>query len=768
MNRAITMLVFVGLLGLGTTAARAAPITIDFEDLPVDQTIGIKYIRNGVVFTGAFIDTADGHRTSPAAHSGLHVAHHFQPEFGAGPMVIEFRSAQTHVFFFGGSAQDTGNVTGTATAFDAGGRMIAQDGPKPLTPSICATLFDLRVGSASISRVEFIALLSSIAIDTAMDDLGFEGNAAPPVPTDTPSVNINSFANGEMIDAASDTLGGTVTGEGLPAEVMVAIDRQRPPGDETPPDILSIPLIGTGTTRNFSSPIRLSLGGQTITVTAENEGGLDGKSSVSIINLPSVIRDGAGSLGALAWAWNAVHCRIAVYASGALATDNVNQFRIDSTMLPKWTAWVLAKSHSGVDHDLFCPTENPRTAIAPTIAQNFRGGRLYFDQIKGALFVPGVFAQAIDTLGGEAATGVPQADPQTSPVAHVWVFQRFARGPTGLPSALEIKGDPPELWVERQGGDLTVLASAGLSLSNSTASISEFFPCSDRQGPCNVVRASSAGRVLDAEHRFCKGTTFGLRPPPAGPDEWVPILGNHTQAVPLLGWVTESRPAGDDDQATHEFPQTHSNGHIWSDWDMFVHPIDPFRDLLAGNNFMEVEFEYYPVQHFFVINGGQPLAGDLYFAAGRWIIDCGHDDFASEIHPPFAMAIIRTIGAPSNPTTWAAIWVNGYYRGDAPIEFRLFPPPRPVPNAFMVVSRPGSSDAAVDVSVIESTNPDFTDSDFSSFVRARFSSTQRPANIGWGGLLPFMSGREYAGIWTIGWETHAEFPVASLSQVWWP
>src|SRR5439155_5315974 len=29
---------------------------------------------------------------------------------------------------------------------------------------------------------------------------------------------------------------------------------------------------------------------------------------------------------------------------------------------------------------------------------------------------------------------------------------------------------------------------------------------------------------------------------------------------------------------------------------------------------------------------GQP--GDLLIAMGRWIIDCGHTDYASEIHPP--------------------------------------------------------------------------------------------------------------------------------------
>jgi hypothetical protein len=163
-----------------------------------------------------------------------------------------------------------------------------------------------------------------------------------------------------------------------------------------------------------------------------------------------------------------------------------------------------------------------------------------------------------------------------------------------------------------------------------------------------------------------------------------------------------------------------------------------------------------------------PQPGDLYFAAGRWIIDCGHADYASEIHPPFLSARIRTIGGPANPQTEAAIWVNGYYRGDAPVELQLDPPPRPAPNAYMVVSRTRTQDAALGVDVIDSADPSFTDPEFSSFVRARFSATQRPASIGWAGLLPFRSGREYAGFWTIGWQPYAAYQVAALGPTWWP
>ena len=750
--------------------AAAAPTTIDFEDLPLDQQIGKKYIAKGVEFDSAFIDMADGHRTTPSAHGGSHLAHKFQPEFGAAPVAMTFASGVSHVAFYGGSSEN-GSLVGTARAYDAvtGGNLIASDGPKALAPQTCGTLFDVKLGTAAIKRVEFtVEAQGGILVDIGLDDLSFEGNPAAVVPGDTPAVTITSNATGSSIDAASETLTGTVSGNGLPSQVTVTIDHLRGPGDQVPADGAVISLVGTGTMRTFSGAIRLPLGGVTITVTAENSGGLEGKTSVSIVNLPPLARDTVGDLGALGWALGTTNCRIGVYANGALSTDGTHQFRIDRTMLAKWSAWFAAKRMSNIDRSAFCPTENPRPAIAPTVAQSYVGGRIYFDPVRGALYTPAVFARAIDTLGGEPATGVPLADPLSAPAAHTWLFQRFVRGP-GLPSTLEIKGEPAELWVERQGGDLVVLTAAKLTLASGTASLSEHFACSGHEGPCAVVRATSGPRVDNPAHRFCNDTTFALRPPsPIGTDEWVPINGSHTQAVPMLGWVTESRPAIDDDGATHEFWQEGPNGHVWADWDMFVHPIDPFRNLLAGNPFLEVEIEYYPAQHFYVIDSGVPQPGDLYFAAGRWIIDCGHDDFASEIHPPFMSARIRTIGGPNSPQTEAAIWVNGYYRGDAPVEVQLFPPPRPAPNSYMVVSRTRTQDAALGVTVIDSGDPDFTDPDFSSFVRARFSATQRPASIGWAGLLPFMSGREYAGFWTIGWQTYAPYSIATLSQTWWP
>lgn len=755
-------------LGLLLCSQLVLATTIDFEDLPVGTAIGFRYAANGVTFSqNVGIGTNTNGHTAPVPHSGTQLAQQFEGEFNSAPLSFDFTNGQTHVALYGCTFSP--RATGVLKIFDATGAFIAQDGPKALTDSSCNTLFDLQSPSPNIKHVEFSAFDSSTNVpesDLEIDDLLFEGGAAPPpVPADTPFISITSPVDGSSVDATNGPLSGTVKGNGLIPQLLATVDHQRMPWDQVPPDAYSIPLVGTGTTLNFSQAIRLPFGALTITAKADNTGGKEGTATVTVTNLPAKLRNIDGSLGPLKGSLDASPtCRVAIYANGALAWDGNNVFTINATMLPKWTAWVSATWLTNL-HNLraYCPTEDAHVALGTTSRQNFVGGRLY-DDSGNVYFVSALFAQAIDTLGGEKGTGTPVGDPQTAPAAHTWQFQRFSRPQGGLSTTMEIKGNHPVLYVERQGGDLIVLTNAGLPLTPGTATLVDQFPCSGVQGPCAIHPPTSGPRVGNAGDTFCKGTTF-----PGGPDEWVPIISQgHTTPVKLLGWVSDSRPAGADYPATHEFWQTHAGGVIWADWDLFVHPVEPFRNLLAGNDFMEVEFEYYPAQYFFIAYNGQPLIGDLYFAAGRWIIDCGHNDYASEIHPPFVSSRIRTEGAGDAAKTVATFWVNGYYYSGQQVDFQVFPPPRPTPTSFLSVSVPRASDAAVDVTVIDPTDSAFSDSDFAAFVLARFSATPRQVNIGYGGLLPFAAGRVYEGTWNVGWETETQYPVAGLSASWWP
>ncbi len=149
----------------------------------------------------------------------------------------------------------------------------------------------------------------------------------------------------------------------------------------------------------------------------------------------------------------------------------------------------------------------------------------------------------------------------------------------------------------------------------------------------------------------------------------------------IVGIVKDSHPAESDNPLTHEhmFERPEIVDHVrwpeWSDWNVIIHPLHPYRNLLgAAQRTFEIEFELYFARHYFVQESAEPKPGDLLFTAGRWIVDCGHDTFLTEIHPPFVLATMRTVDYKGNPATEAKMWVNGWFPGD-PVEFAIYPPP---------------------------------------------------------------------------------------------
>jgi hypothetical protein len=103
---------------------------------------------------------------------------------------------------------------------------------------------------------------------------------------------------------------------------------------------------------------------------------------------------------------------------------------------------------------------------------------------------------------------------------------------------------------------------------------------------------------------------------------------------------------------------------------------------------------------------GDPTPGDLIFAAGRFVVDCGHggdhlDSFKTEIHPPSVFTEVKMVTRNGRPSTQADIWVNLFFvGGNSPqdaVEFDIFPPPRPNPQALLGASTPGDQNGAVKV-----------------------------------------------------------------------
>jgi len=741
------------LIKVATVVALASATILDFEDVPAGTTVTTQYGDRGVVFpNAAYVDT------DPAAHSGTQVLRSDCPcnEFNTAPLVIEFTSGQARVSMFAGASSEA-PVDGTLSAFDADGVMIAQDGPKPVAINAFTTIFEVSVAEAVITRVE---LKMGTTHFEAIDDLEFEGLTAPPVPTTPPTVDISSPADGELLDVSSLLIEGTVTGVSLFPTAKIIVKFGLPPDSTAGPLTISVPLAGTGTTRTFSQLISAIPGPYTVTVEADNTANLTGSDTVSFTNLPAAIHarfvadGGTATFGGLIYGAGAEGCLIGVYDKGAISLLGGVTHTILGNIFDKWFS---LRELAAPLPELGCP--NAEQGGAPgggsARAQDFQHGRIVSVPAIGTHFIPEVFVDAIDKLGGQEATGAPLSDPTSSSgVSQTWLFQRFQQFHGGLPrltSTLEIRGNPPTLWVERQGSDvLPVFDDDTFAGAPDLATIWNRFPCSDLNGPCTVTPPGSGpGLDLPTAQSFCADSSgdVGKFPFSSGVPEWPAVVGDYV-STSVLGVVEKSEMAGRDWPLTHEY---HAGPLSFrSDWNVKLRPLHPFRNLLAINKTLEIEFENAYYNHFGV-GWDWPKIGDLLFVSGRWIIDCGHDaddstsvlEFNSEIHPPAVIAIMRTVEHEGHQATRADIFVTGWYAGD-PVEFDIFPPPRPSPDAFLTVVKPVDSEATRNVSI------DWT---FPSFMGAhvRFTAPLRENEVTGDGWLKWGTGRGYEGRWFVYW-----------------
>jgi hypothetical protein len=212
------------------------------------------------------------------------------------------------------------------------------------------------------------------------------------------------------------------------------------------------------------------------------------------------------------------------------------------------------------------------------------------------------------------------------------------------------------------------------------------------------------------------------------PPEWVPVRDNFIPA-PIWGVLFEAKHASGDNPFTHRqwfqpcpvpvveelvpwvillgptalliVEALRSESICPADWDLKIRPLPGFRSMQAVNRDMvQVEFER---EDWGALAGayGDPVPGELIFAAGRYVVDCGHRPFKTEIHPPFVYTAVTMVTHDGRPATQADIWVTKFFPGgDSPteaVEFDIFPPPRPSPQALLGARTPGDQDAAVKV-----------------------------------------------------------------------
>ena len=800
---------------LCSVSVTPAQTVLDFEDadIPTNTTIDAQYGLRGVLFEHASLEQ------DPAAHSGMRVlrsirtgTEYFGPPL---PFVMTFTSAQARVKFFAGSQGVS--LNGTLTAFDSSGNVVATDGPRFVPQDTFTTAFQVTIPTPSITRVEF--QLENTAFES-IDDLEFEGEPPPtpppqPIVTIThPIDGINVDIPGDLpkLDIA-----GTVTGEGLLSRVTVTVAFKRPPESAAlPPLTLELDLTGTGTTRQFSLPDGMNgvpLGPITVTATAQNVGGLKGSATSTITNLPRAVRDrfitegGAAVFGEFQYGIVGL-CSIAVYKHGAICGRSGGAIVIRGDIFTKWLSLRGPFNETGW---FGCPSNEEGDTIGGARSQPFERGRIYA-HLPGvappaAFYVPTVFTEAIDKRDGDEGIGLPLADPTDSAgVMQTWLFQRFLRpdNPDGLlPSTMEIRGSPPTLWMERQLGTwfqgpgilsgTFVLSAFDKERHKSAATLWEGFDCNGNNlGPCTVDPEADfpPSNLPDAGIQFCGGDTYfpGSNDPP----EWKTGPSGDFVALPVFGAILDAHMADIDNGLTHE---THNANCPYlglglaigavlqpppialgeyvaaqeygltcvSDFEFFVRPIGPITkpagvaSLFGKDNKdrikTEYEIAYAAAAHNFL---GAPATGDLVHMTGRWIIDCGHKTFKSELHPLFSFARMKTVVSETNtftgleddlfggkPATRVAIWVSGWYPGgdSSAIEFDAFPPPRPSPNSILHVNKPVDSDAAQDVNV----EFNFRPAGAASHVDLHFTSPLRQNPVTSLGEMKFLPGREVLG-----------------------
>jgi len=740
MQRSLSVIAASALVMLAARTAGAE--TFDFEDLPAGTIMQAQYGPRGVLFLGAAIDT------DPHAASGTRVLRSVPPGtevFTPGPLVMNFTSPKTHVAFV---AENFTGWTGQGTlrVFGSNGTVLAQDGPKVVPADVFTASFDVRVPTATIVRAEF--QIDGTAFES-IDNLVVDGTTTTG-PNTPPVVTFTSPPDGTFIVGSSAPLRGTVTGDGLLGTVTLSVVIGLPGDSTAPPSNNVLDLTGTGTTRTFSLDYGIIPGTYTVTALATNISNLTGTATVHFASLPDAIQTrfnasgGAATFGTLRFVASETGCVAAVYDKGLIAAVGPQTFVVLGSVFQKWMS---LRETGATMSKLGCPSAEERDAFGGTRAQDFSHGRVYVNAGVAA-YVPQVFRDAIETLGGEATTGVALTDPTSSSGAmQTWLFQRFARlGTTKVEaSTLEIRGTPPQLLVERAGDGLDDLATAGATLNQRTATVIRTFPCAGTQGPCTVKKPAWSQTISDGE-RFCGGQY-----PVTTLTEWHKMLQTDYVASAIGGWVRASQQSCTDNPLTHDNISTNGSGRCSikdvfpSDWQIYVIPMAPFGDILTfDQTTLEIEFEEHYAQAFFAAFNW-PIAGDLIFSSGRWIMDCGHSPFKTEIHPPFLTAAMETAQrADGTAQTVADIWVNGYFPGDA-ISFDIWPPPRPTPDAFLTVTRPVDAQAALGLSLSLTTS--------NTGARVTFTAPHRENDIDLSGKMNWGTLRGYEGEWQVYWST---------------
>jgi hypothetical protein len=153
--------------------------------------------------------------------------------------------------------------------------------------------------------------------------------------------------------------------------------------------------------------------------------------------------------------------------------------------------------------------------------------------------------------------------------------------------------------------------------------------------------------------------------------EWTPVLDPTNEYD--LNWIGASGVVISPDDSGKDDPFLHPFGF---DWEFFLAPDPPYQSLAAPtNDSLYVGAVTRAKQQFGISvpnmlgvewDGGlvpdiyRALEGDRVCVWGRWIVDTGHDDFHTEIHPPALLVAARATPPGSTEKTQVTLLSRPY------------------------------------------------------------------------------------------------------------
>jgi hypothetical protein len=304
----------------------------------------------------------------------------------------------------------------------------------------------------------------------------------------------------------------------------------------------------------------------------------------------------------------------------------------------------------------------PLSAEAPAPAERVQPssltaplGQTFLDRLKAA--VPGTTDESLimDTFHSVPADQLKAALGAATPKERAQIFAALPRDQVGavlrsLPVSVLVPTGPPPPPPAPTGGP----------------------PASILQTTYENVSYPPAESDPDWTDKFSNGSTIGLTSPP--PWEWVSVYDQsfekegslNNPMVGVTGWIAEA---------------SLSNGDVWFvhpfgfDFEYYIAPDPQYENLLGNSNTgvkpstgavdsdyqgattaarnlglpapkgvlgVETDQDLVPQAFRDLITPGSRIA-----TFGRWIVDCGHDDFHTEIHAPLLMAVAKPAPPPA-------------------------------------------------------------------------------------------------------------------------